>query len=70
MLDLVLRIKTLLWEKFDTYPVAGGYATEYVADNGDKIITSTCSTDRTKYFIKGKDIPVSSEAEKYIRNNF
>lgn len=48
----------------------GGYNDEFTADNGDKIILSTCNTVSTKYVIKGKIKSVWGKEENYIYNNF
>lgn len=69
-INLIARIKALSWKKGKKYGIMGGYNEEFIADNGDKIILSTCATVSTKYVIDGKESSIFGEEESYIYKEF
>lgn len=69
-MDLINKIKKLNWYETRQYHILGGFNYEFTADNGDRIILSTCSSIRTKYITKDESINVFGEQESYIINKF
>jgi len=69
-MDLISRIKNLNWKRTKSYSILGGYNDVYTANNGDKIILSTCNTVSTKYVINGKVKGVYGDVENYIYKVF
>jgi hypothetical protein len=69
-MDLIARIKTLAWKRTKSYRIMGGYNDEFTADNGDKIVLSTCNSETTKYVINGKSKSIGGKEEDYIYNKF